>query len=398
MREIVGRGPALRARGALPRGGARACFADQPYKREIIEGESTSAEGALGRPRSSRVPQRRLVRRPLPRPARPDTSELGAFKLMQRGRGLLARRREARRCCSASTAPPGRPRRPSTSTSTGWRRRSGATTAARRGARPVLASPTSSAAGWPSGTPRAAMVRKLMEDYSGAEHERGGYQFVVTPHLGQVDAVRDPRAPRAATPTACTRRWRWRARRYYPKPMNCPFHMPDLPVADPVVPRAAAAAVRVRDRVPLRALRRAPRPARVRGFTQDDATSSAPDQIVRRADQSLLAFVLRPAARPSASSEFEAELSTRPEQVRRRPTRTGTRPTAALRDALEAAGPALRGRRGRRRLLRPQDRRARPRRHRAALAALHPPGRLPPPAPLRARVHRRRQRQRTGRS
>ena len=52
---------------------------------------------------------------------------------------------------------------------------------------------------------------------------------------------------------------------YYLKPMNCPFHVLDLPAPHALVPRAAAAALRVRQRVPLREVgRRARSHARAR--------------------------------------------------------------------------------------------------------------------------------------
>ena len=40
--------------------------------------------------------------------------------------------------------------------------------------------------GLPSATPRAALVRKLMEDYSRARaRQQAGYEFVYTPHLAK---------------------------------------------------------------------------------------------------------------------------------------------------------------------------------------------------------------------
>ena len=57
--------------------------------------------------------------------------------------------------------------------------------------------------------PKGAIVRKLMEDYSRQRHQDGGYEFVFTPHVSKARAVRDQRSPRAGTPRACTRRWRW---------------------------------------------------------------------------------------------------------------------------------------------------------------------------------------------
>ncbi len=69
------------------------------------------------------------------------------------------------------------------------------------------------------------MVRKLMEDYSRDRHQHGGYEFVYSPNIATLHAVGDQRPPRLVTPTPCTRPWSWRTASYYPKPMNCPFHM-----------------------------------------------------------------------------------------------------------------------------------------------------------------------------
>ena len=66
--------------------------------------------------------------------------------------------------------------------------------------------------------------------------------------------------------------------------------------------------------------------------------------------------------------------------------------TEALRQAAADQGPRARARRGRRRVLRPEDLGAGPRRHRPHLADVHHPARLPAAAALRARVRRRRQR------
>ncbi len=82
--------------------------------------------------------------------------------------------------------------------------------------------------------PRGALVRKEMEDYARAEHLRRGYRGVYTPHLGKsvlwetsghldffadgmyppMELDRDPDSQDDAAGTD-----------YYPKPMNCPFHV-----------------------------------------------------------------------------------------------------------------------------------------------------------------------------
>ena len=71
--------------------------------------------------------------------------------------------------------------------------------------------------------PKGAIVRKLMEDYSRARHQSGGYQFVFTPHLsnatlfqtsGHLDFYADGMYPPMEMDNGT----------YYPKPMNCPMH------------------------------------------------------------------------------------------------------------------------------------------------------------------------------
>ena len=71
--------------------------------------------------------------------------------------------------------------------------------------------------------PKGAMIRKLMEDYSRARHEKGGYSFVYTPHLansklfetsGHLGFYADGMYPPMEMDNGT----------YYPKPMNCPMH------------------------------------------------------------------------------------------------------------------------------------------------------------------------------
>src|SRR5690606_38860678 len=72
--------------------------------------------------------------------------------------------------------------------------------------------------------PKGAAVRKLMEDYSRERHEHGGYQFAYSPHIaksllwetsGHLDFYADGMYPPMEMDNGS----------YYPKPMNCPFHM-----------------------------------------------------------------------------------------------------------------------------------------------------------------------------
>ncbi|HSH62264.1 MAG TPA: threonine--tRNA ligase [Acidimicrobiales bacterium] len=195
--------------------------------------------------------------------------------------------------------------------------------------------PSEIGGGLPVFHPKGGMIRKLMEDYSRAEHQAGGYQFVSTPHLAKADlfetsghlqwyaeGMYPPMEMEGAT--------------YYPKPMNCPMHMlvyksqqrsyRDLPLRLfelGTVYRFERSGV-------LHGLMRA------RGFTQDDShIFCAPEQLAAEL-ASLLAFVLR-LLRTFGFEDFEAELATRPEKFVGRPE-DWDEATAALRSALESAG------------------------------------------------------------
>jgi threonyl-tRNA synthetase len=71
--------------------------------------------------------------------------------------------------------------------------------------------------------PKGAIIRKLMEDYSRLRHERGGYEFVYSPHLakstlfetsGHLDFYAEGMYPPMEMDNGT----------YYPRPMNCPMH------------------------------------------------------------------------------------------------------------------------------------------------------------------------------
>ena len=106
--------------------------------------------------------------------------------------------------------------------------------------------------------PKGAIVRKLMEDYSRRRHERGGYEFVFTPHLsngrlfetsGHLGLVRRRHVPADGDGQ----------RHVLHEADELPDALPDLQQPAAQLPRAAAAAVRARHRVPLRAGRHAAR-------------------------------------------------------------------------------------------------------------------------------------------
>ncbi len=184
--------------------------------------------------------------------------------------------------------------------------------------------------------PKGGMVRKLAEDYAREEHERGGYEFVYSPHIGKaqlwetsghLDWYQDGMyAPLDIE-----------GQQYYLKPMNCPFHVQiyksrtrsyrDLPLRYAewgTVYRYERSGV-------LHGL------LRVRGFTQDDAhLFCRPDQMPEEIDR-VLDFSLK-ILRAFGFENFQAYLSTRnPDKAAGRPE-DWEAPTEALRNSLERVG------------------------------------------------------------
>ena len=184
--------------------------------------------------------------------------------------------------------------------------------------------------------PKGALVRKLIEDYSRDRHEAGGYDFVYSPHIakavlwetsGHLDFYADSMFPPMELDGAT----------YYPKPMNCPFHVAiyqsgqrsyrDLPsrlFELGTVYRYELSGV-------IHGLMRS------RGFTQDDShifctPEQVPDELA-----SLLEFTLS-VLRAFGFEEFQAKLSTRPEGKAVGEEALWEMATDGLRSALEAAG------------------------------------------------------------
>ena len=184
--------------------------------------------------------------------------------------------------------------------------------------------------------PKGALVRKLIEDYSRDRHEAGGYDFVYSPHIakavlwetsGHLDFYADGMFPPMELDGVT----------YYPKPMNCPFHVAiyqsgqrsyrDLPsrlFELGTVYRYELSGV-------IHGLMRS------RGFTQDDShifctPEQVPDELA-----SLLEFTLS-VLRAFGFEEFQAKLSTRPEGKAVGEDALWEMATDGLRSALEAAG------------------------------------------------------------
>ena len=200
-------------------------FADQPYKVEIIEGVEPD-EGAGGSEvsvyRNGLDPVRAwadLCRGPHV----PSTRRLGSFKLM-RVAGAYWRGDEHRQMLQRIYG-------------TAWESDKALAEhlhrleeAERRDHRrlglelDLFHFPPEIGGGLPVFHPKGGLIRKLMEDFSRAEHEAAGYEFVFTPHLakstlfeisGHLDWYADGMYPPMEMEGAT----------YYPKPMNCPMHI-----------------------------------------------------------------------------------------------------------------------------------------------------------------------------
>jgi threonyl-tRNA synthetase len=183
--------------------------------------------------------------------------------------------------------------------------------------------------------PKGGLIRKLMEDYSKAEHERGGYSFVWTPHLAK-STLFETSGHLGWYAESMYPPMEMEGTRYYPKPMNCPFHI--------LIYRSRGRSYR---ELPMRLFEfgtvyRFERSGvihgltRVRGITQDDAHIFCTREQLGEELASLLAFVLR-LLRTFGLEEFEAELATRPDKFVGNPEEWD-QAEAALRDAIEAAG------------------------------------------------------------
>ena len=157
--------------------------------------------------------------------------------------------------------------------------------------------------------PKGAIVRKLMEDYSRERHDKGGYQFVFTPHLsngnlfeksGHLGFYKDAMYPPMEMDNGT----------YYMKPMNCPMHC-----------LIFGARQRSYRELPMRLFElgtvyRYERAGtlhglmRIRGFTQDDSHIFCTEDQMQDEIASLLDFVMS-VLRAFGFDEFTANLSTK---------------------------------------------------------------------------------------
>lgn len=383
MREIVDADQAF-VRHEVSRDEATALFADQPYKVEIIDSVDTGevAEGNV-----ISVYENEGWNDLCRGPHVPSTGHLGDFKLM-RTAGAYWRGDETKAQLQRIYG-------------TAWESKKALKSylhrleeARKRDHRRIgtdldlFSFPEEIGSGLAVWHPKGALVRKLMEDFSRAEHERSGYQFVVSPHVAKSDLFeisghlgwyRENMYPEMQLEGAS----------YFLKPMNCPFHV--------LIFRSRTRSYR---ELPLRMFEigtvyRYERSGvihgltRVRGLTQDDAhIFCTPDQLVPELE-SLVAFVLR-ILRRFGLDDFHATLSTRPEKFVGK-IEEWDEATAALEQALRTAGLPYEIDPGGG-VLRPQDRHQGQGRDRPPVAAVHTAGGLPAAAALRPPFRGRRQR------
>jgi len=344
MRQIVNQGQ-LFSRRVVTEEDARSELADEPYKQELIGLKGSPAADAeesveIGGPeltiydnldrKTGEVVWKDLCRGPHV----PSTKSIPAFKLMRSG-GAYWRGSEKNPQLQRIYG-------------TAWETRAAQdqyltmlAEAERRDHRRLGAEldlfsfPTEIGSGLPVFHPKGGIIRRVMEDYSRRRHEEAGYQFVNTPHLtkaelfetsGHLGFYKESMFPPMELEGA----------EYYAKPMNCPMHV--------LIYRSRGRSYR---ELPLRLFEfgtvyRFEKSGvvhgltRARGFTQDDShIFCAPDQLASEL-ASLLDFVVG-LLRDFGLTEFEAELSTRPEKYVGE-IEEWNAAEAALRHALDASG------------------------------------------------------------
>lgn len=183
--------------------------------------------------------------------------------------------------------------------------------------------------------PKGGMIRKIAEDFCRAEHEKAGYEFVYSPHIGRA-ALWETSGHLQSFRENMYAPLDIDGQEYYLKPMNCPFHI--------LIYKSSLRSYRD---LPLRfaewgTVYRYERGGvlhgllRVRGFTQDDAhLFCRPDQMPEEIDR-VLNFCLH-ILRSFGFTEFQAYLSTRPEAKAIGAVEQWQVAEAALQAALERA-------------------------------------------------------------
>ncbi|HKJ71418.1 MAG TPA: threonine--tRNA ligase [Gammaproteobacteria bacterium] len=184
--------------------------------------------------------------------------------------------------------------------------------------------------------PKGARIRNRIEAYWRAEHERGGYEFVNTPHLadldlwqtsGHTDFYSDSMYPPMEV----------EGHPFEIKPMNCPFHV--LMFKDelrsyrelPMRWAELGTVYRYEMSGSLHGL------MRVRGFTQDDAHIFCREDQMEAEIGGVLELILRVLG-TFGFDEVDLYLATKPEEKSVGSDDIWDKATAALRGAIESRG------------------------------------------------------------
>jgi len=183
--------------------------------------------------------------------------------------------------------------------------------------------------------PKGARIRKLMDNFWSEEHDKAGYEFVYTPHIGKA-ALWEASGHLGFYKENMYAPLDIEGQQYFLKPMNCPFHVHiykshirsyrDLPM------RLAemGTVYRFERSGVLHGL------LRVRGFTQDDAHHfCTPEQMPAEIDF-VLNFCLH-ILRSFGFTDFKAYLGTMPEKAVGEEARWRDA-EAALRASLDRSG------------------------------------------------------------
>ncbi|MGE5172428.1 MAG: threonine--tRNA ligase [Betaproteobacteria bacterium] len=160
--------------------------------------------------------------------------------------------------------------------------------------------------------PRGALIRKVIEDFWRDEHQKNGYEFVFSPHVGR-SLLWETSGHLGFYRENMYSSMDVEGQEFYVKPMNCPFHI--------MIYKNKLRSYR---ELPLRfaelgTVYRFERSGvlhgllRVRGFTQDDAhIFVAPEEMEREVIR-VLEFVVK-MLRTFGFDDFKAYIATRPEK------------------------------------------------------------------------------------
>ncbi len=198
-----------------------------------------------------------------------------------------------------------------------------------------------------------------------------------------------PRGTSSSTARTCTRRWTIDGNEYFIKPMNCPFHIQIYKTQQALLPRPAAALGGAGHGLPLREERGAARAAaraRVHPGRRAHLLHAGADRGRDRARRSVSPCGMLARLRVRGHHGLPGHP---PGEGRGRGGALGAGHRARWKRRCEAEGIPYEVDRGRRRLLRPEDRPEDQGRPRPRVADEHDPVRLQPAGAVRPDLHRR---------